>query len=147
VFKVGFPYAKQPSSIGLDLAQADFVDTSQWPPTSPIAPSLLLGQYFGPLASPHPGSPPSPPVNDLSQFAEPLDVQRGLFPDAHSNTIVGALAADPPRSRLYTLDAGDGRLNAYGLPLPNKAKPIFSLRCLAPAGSCSQKIEHLFLAP
>jgi hypothetical protein len=147
VFKVGFPYAKPPSSLGLNIAQADFVDASQWPPAAPVQPSLLLGQYFGALASPHPGSPPSPPVDVMSQFAEPLDPQLGVFPDAHVDTIVGALVADPPRGVFYTLDAGDGRLDVYGLPLRSHAKPTISLRCLAPAGSCSQKIEHLFLAP
>ena len=147
VFKVGFPYARPPGDIGLNLAQADFVDASQWPPTAPQQPSLILGQYYGPLASPHPGSPPSPPVDVMSQFAVPLNLQHGLFPDAHVNTIVGALIADPPRGAFYTLDAGDGRLNVYGLPLHGQAKPTLSLPCLAPAGNCSQKIEHLFLAP
>jgi|HubBroStandDraft_2_1064218.scaffolds.fasta_scaffold56589_2 hypothetical protein len=147
VFKVGFPYAKPPSSIGLNIGQADFVDSSQWPPQAPVQPSLLLGQYFGPLHSPKPGSPPSPPVDVLSQFAEPLNPQFGLFPGAHVNTIVGALVADPPRASLYTLDAGDGALNVYRLPMPGHASPNLSLRCLAPSGNCSQKIEHLFLAP
>jgi hypothetical protein len=147
VFKVGFPYAKPPSSIGIDLAQADFVDASQWPPTAPVQPSLLLGQYFGPLASPTPGSPPSPPADVLSQFAQPLDLQRGLFPEAHVNAIAGALVADPFRASFYTLNAADGRLNVYGLPLQERAKPKLTLPCLAPSGDCSQKIEHLFLAP
>ncbi len=148
VFKTGLPYAKPPSSIGLNLAQADFVDSSQWPPTAPQQPSLLLGQYFGPLHSPHPGSPPSPPVDVMSQFQEPLNQQnRGLFPDEFANTIVGALIADPPRGVFYTLDAVDGRLDVYGLPMRSHAKPAISLRCLAQGGSCSQKIEHLFLAP
>lgn len=147
VFKVGFPYAKPPGSIGLNIAQADFVDASQWPPTAPVQPSLLLGQYDGPLASPHPGSPPSPPVDVMGQFAEPLDPQFGLFPNAHVDTIVGALTADPPRGVFYTLDAGDGALDVFALPLRGHAEPLVSLRCLARAGSCSQKIEHLFLSP
>ncbi len=147
VFKVGFPYARPPGSVGLNLAQADFVDSSQWPPTALQQPSLLLGQYFGPLRSPHPGSPPSPPVDVMSQFQEPLNQQgRGLFPDQHAETIVGALIADPARGLFYTLDAGDGRLDVYGLPMRDHAKPTISLPCLAP-GSCSHKIEHLFLAP
>jgi hypothetical protein len=147
VFKVGFPYAKPPSSIGLDIAQANFVDSSQWPPTAPVQPSLLLGQYFGPLHSPHPGSPPSPPVNVLGQFDEPLNPQFGLFPNQHVNTIVGALIADPPRGSLYTLDAADGRLDLYGLPMAGHATPKLSLRCPAGSFNCSQKGEHVFLAP
>lgn len=148
VFKVGFPYARPPGSIGLNILQSDFVDSSQWPPTAPVQPSLLLGQYFGPLRSPHPGSPPSPPVDVMSQFQEPLNQQqRGLFPDEHADTIVGALIADPPRGVFYTLDAADGSLNVYGLPMRSNAKPTLSLRCLAPGSSCGQKIEHLFLAP
>ncbi|HVR45360.1 MAG TPA: hypothetical protein VMT95_01775 [Candidatus Binatia bacterium] len=148
LFKVGFPYAKPPGSIGLNILQSDFVDSSQWPPTAPVQPSLLLGQYFGPLRSPHPGSPPSPPVDVMSQFQEPLNQQnRGLFPDEHADTIVGALIADPPRGAFYTLDAADGRLNVYGLPMRSHATPAISLRCLATGGNCSQKIEHLFLAP
>lgn len=63
------------------------------------------------------------------------------------DAIVGALAADPPRQRVYTLDAADGRLKAYGLPLRSHAKAAVSLRCLAPGGGCSEKLEHLFLAP
>jgi len=148
VFKVGFPYAKPPGSIGLNILQSDFVDSSQWPPTAPEQPSLLLGQYYGALASPHPGSPPSPPVDVMSQFEEPLNQQnRGLFPNAHVDTIVGGLVADPPRGVFYALDAADGRLDVYGLPMQGHAKPVISLRCLAQSGSCSQKIEHLFLAP
>ncbi len=147
LFKIGFPYAKPPGSLGINLGQADFVDSSQWLPTAPDQPSLLVGQYFGALASPHPGSPPSPPVNVLGQFPQPLNPQLGLFPDAHVDTIVGALIADPPRSVFYTLDAGDGRLDEYGLPLKGNAKPRLSLPCLGGSGNCSQKSEHLFLAP
>lgn len=148
VFKTGFPYAKPPSSIGLNLAQADFVDSSQWLPTAPQQPSLLLGQYLGALRSPAPGSPPSPPVNVLSQFAEPLNArQQGLFPDQFANTIVGALIADPPRSSFYTLDAATGRLDVYGLPMQNKAKPKLSLPCRGGSSHCSHKPEHLLLAP
>lgn len=76
-----------------------------------------------------------------------LNPQLGLFPDAVVDAIVGALAADPPRQRVYTLDAADGRLKAYGLPLRSHAKAAVSLRCLAPGGGCSEKLEHLFLAP
>ncbi len=147
LFKMSFPYAKPPGIIGFNLAQANFVDSSQWLPTASRQPSLLLGQYFGPLASPHPGSPPSPPVNVLSQFVQPLNPQLGLFPDAVVDAIVGGLAADPPRQRVYTLDAADGSLKAYGLPLRSHAKPAVSLRCLASDGDCSEKLEHLFLAP
>jgi hypothetical protein len=147
VFKTGFPYAKPPSSIGLNLAQADFVDSSQWLPTAPQQPSLILGQYFGPLHSPHPGSPPSPPVNMLSQFTPPLSLQQGLFPSEVVNTIVGALIADPPRASLYSLDAATGRLDVYGLPLLSHAKPKISLPCLGGSSACVHKLEHLFLAP
>ncbi|MBV8281624.1 MAG: hypothetical protein JO347_06110 [Candidatus Eremiobacteraeota bacterium] len=148
VFKTGFPYAKPPGSIGLNILQSDFIDSSQWPPSAPLQPSLLLGQYYGPLRSPKPGSPPSPPVDVMSQFNEPLNQQnRGLFPNEHTDTIVGALTADPPRGAFYTLDAADGRLNVYTLPMRSRATPTISLRCLAQGGNCSHKIEHLFLAP
>lgn len=147
LFKTGFPYAKPPGSLGINLDQADFVDASQWPPTAPNQPSLLLGQYFGALHSPRPGSPPSPPVNVTGQFAQPLNPQLGLFPDAHINTIAGALVADPYRSSFYTLDAGNGSLRLYGLPMPDNAKAKISLRCLAGPSNCSEKFEHLFLAP
>ncbi|MBV8530142.1 MAG: hypothetical protein JO104_02410 [Candidatus Eremiobacteraeota bacterium] len=148
IFKVGFPYAKPPGSLGINLAQADFVDTSQWPPTAPNAPSLLLGQYIGILSSPHPGSPPSPPVDVMGQFAQPLNFnQHGLFPDAHANAVVGALVADPYRASFYTLDQGDGRLDVWGLPLTNKANAKLSLPCLGGASNCGNKLEHLFLAP
>lgn len=148
LFKSSFPYAKPPGSLGIDLAQADFVDSTQWPPTASNAPSLLLGQYFGQLNSPTPGSPPSPPVDVTSQFAEPLNFQqRGLFPESHIDTIVGALAADTNRYSFYTLDAGNGRLSVYGLPMQNKGKAKFSLPCLGGASNCSEKFEHLFLVP
>jgi hypothetical protein len=147
LFKISFPYARPPGSLGINVAQADFVDASQYLPQNPNPASLLLGQYTGILSSPHPGSAPSPPVNVLGQFAQPLNPQLGLFPDAHVDTIVGALVADPARSSFYTLDAGDGRLDVYGLPLHSKATPALSLPCLAGPGNCSQKIEHLFLAP
>ena len=147
LFKVSFPYAKPPGSIGLDLSQPAFVDGSQWPPQARNAPSLLLGQYNGILSSPHPGSPPSPPVNVLGQFVEPLDPVKGLFPNAHVGTIVGALAADPYRASFYTLDAGTGKLDVWGMPLKNNATPKLTLPCLGGPSNCSQKLEHLFLAP
>lgn len=147
LFKIPFPYAKPPSSMGINLAQADFVDSSQYLPTSKNPANLLLGQYLGALRSPRPGSPPSPPVNVMGQFAEPLDPTKGLFPDAHVNTIVGALAADPPRALFYTLNTSDGELDAYTLPLQDRAKPVLSFGCLAGASNCNGKPEHLFLAP
>jgi len=147
LFKDGFPYARPPSSIGLNLSQAGFVDSSQWPPQAPEAPSLLLGQYIGILRSPPPGSPPPPPVNVLGEFTLPLNPVRGLFPDAHVSTIVGALVPDPLRAAFYTLDAGDGELDEYGLPLKGQAKPKISIPCLAGPSNCSQKGEHVFLAP
>jgi hypothetical protein len=147
LWKVSFPYARPPGSLGLSLAQADFVDSSQWPPTASNAPSLLLGQYFGQLHSPKPGAPPSPPVDVTAQFPQPFIPSVGRFPDAHVDQIVGALTADPYRASFYTLDAGTGDLDVWGLPLPEKAQPKISLRCLAGPSNCSNKIEHLFLAP
>jgi hypothetical protein len=147
LFKIGFPYAKPPGSLGINLVQAAFVDPSQYLPQDPSQPALLLGQYFGILASPQPGSPPSPPVNVFGQFAEPLNPQKGLFPDAHLDTIVGALAADPPRQSFYTLDASTGGLDVYDLPLRSSAKPKLSLACLGGPSNCSGKGEHAFLAP
>ncbi|MGC1379444.1 MAG: hypothetical protein WA814_00315 [Candidatus Baltobacteraceae bacterium] len=147
LFKVGFPYAKPPGSLGINLAQADIVDSSQYLPQNPNPASLLLGQYIGILSSPHPGSPPSPPVDVLGQFPQPLDPQTGLFPNAHVSAIVGALVADPPRSSFYTLDAGTGRLDVFALPLKSNAKPSISLPCLGGPANCSHQSEHLFLAP
>jgi hypothetical protein len=147
LFKTGFPYAKPPSPTGLDLAQADFVDATQYLPTNPNPAPLILGQYFGPLASPPPGSPPPVPVNVLSQFAQPLNPVLGLFPDARVQTIVGALIADPPRMLFYTLDVADGKLHVYDLPLRTNAAPKISLPCLGGVANCNGKGEHLFLAP
>ena len=147
LFKVSFPYAKPPAQVGINLAQADFVDSSQWPPAAPVAPSLLLGQYFGALRSPPPGAPPSPPVDVTGQFEQPFNPQQGHFPDAYLNTIVGALIADTNRYSFYTLNAGDGSLDVYDLPMKSRAKPKVSLRCLAGSSNCSHKFEHLFLAP
>jgi hypothetical protein len=147
LFKISFPYAKPPGALGLNLGEADFVDSSQWPPTARNAPSLLLGQYTGQLRSPPPGVPPSPPVDVTGQFPVPLNQnQRGLFPDAHLDTIVGALIADPYRYAFYTLDYDDGALDVYGLPMQTNAKPKLTLRCLA-GDDCGAKPEHLFLAP
>jgi hypothetical protein len=147
LFKVSFPYAKPPSDMGLDLAQSAFVDSTQWPPTAPNAPSLLLGQYFGQLRSPPPGVPPSPPVDVTAQFPQPFNPQVGLYPNAHLNGIVGALVADPYRASFYTLDQSVGSLNVYGLPMANNASPKITLQCLAGPSGCSDKAEHLFLAP
>jgi len=147
LFKIGFPYAKPPGTLGLNLAQADFVDSSQWPPTAPNAPSLLLGQYFGALQSPKPGSPPSPPVDVAAQFPQPFNPTQGRFPDSHINVITGALVADTYRYRFYTLDAGDGSLDVYGLPMKPNAQPKLSITCIGGPNLCSQKPEHLFIAP
>ena len=146
LFKIAFPYAKPPSVVGINLGEADFVDSSQWPPTAPVAPSLLLGQYIGALHSPTPGTPPSPPVDVTAQFAQPFNPQVGLFPDAHTQTNVGALVADTYRYSYYTLDADDGALSVYPLPMKNNAKPSVTIPCLAGLGNCD-KLEHLFLAP
>ena len=147
LFKISFPYAKPPSSMGLDLAQADIIDASQWPPTAPNAPSLLLGQYFGQLHSPKPGSPPSPPVNVTAQFPQPFNPTVGRFPNAHVDTLIGALIADPYRYSYYALDSGDGSLNVYDLPMQSNEHAKVTLPCLAGPSNCSQKGEHVFLAP
>jgi hypothetical protein len=147
LFKTGFPYAKPPSPTGLNVMQADFVDSSQYLPTDPVPASLILGQYFGPLASPPPQRPPPLPVNALAQFAQPLNPVTGLFPNATVRDIVGALVADPPELLFFTLDASDGDLRAFGLPLTPHAKPKLILRCLAGRANCDGKPEHLFLAP
>jgi hypothetical protein len=147
LWKVSFPYARPPSSLGLNLAQADFVDTTQWPPSAPSQPSLLLGQYFGQLRSPSPGSPPSPPVTVTAQFPQPFNPSVGRFPDAHVSTLVGALVADPYRAGFYTLDSAFGRLQVWGLPLASNAKAKVTLSCLAGKGVCGDHPEHLFLAP
>ncbi|MGB6518992.1 MAG: hypothetical protein WBE79_10860 [Candidatus Cybelea sp.] len=147
LFKIGFPYAKPPGSLGINLAQADFVDSSEWPPNARSAPSLLLGEYHGALHSPVPGAPPSPPVTVTGQFPQPFNPLQGLFPNAHTNTIVGALAADTFRSGYYTLDAGNGALDLWDLPMPGNAKVKLSLKCLAGLTNCGAKAEHLFLAP
>jgi hypothetical protein len=146
LFKDSFPYARQPSSMGINLAQADFVDASQYLPTSKNPADLLLGQYTGELRTPKPGAPPSPPVDVMGQFYEPLQPTKGLIPNDHVNTVVGALTADPPRERFYTLLLLNGELDVFGLPLQGGAKPIFTLSCLAGAANCSEA-EHLFLAP
>lgn len=147
LFKISFPYARPPSTLGIDLAQAAFVDSSEWPPTAPNAPSLLLGQYFGQLQSPKPGSPPSPPVTVTAQFPQPFNPSQGRFPDAHVDTLIGALAPDTYRYSFYTLDAGTGDLDVWGMPLSSNVKPKLTLRCLAGPSNCGHKTEHLFLAP
>ncbi len=147
LFKIAFPYAKPPSIVGINLAQSAFVDSSQWPPSAPNAPSLLLGQYFGQLRSPPPGVPPSPPVNVTAQFPQPFNPSVGLFPDAHLSGIAGALAADPNRASFYTLDQSVGTLNAWTLPMINKGSAKVTIPCLAGPTNCSNKSEHLFLAP
>lgn len=148
LFKIGFPYAKPPGTTGLNLGEADFVDSSQWPASASNAPSLLLGQYTGQLRSPPPGVPPSPPVDVTSQFAVPLDQnQSGLFPDAHLNANVGALVADPYRAAFYALDYDNGALGVYALPMQGGEKATITLHCLAGVDNCGAKPEHLFLAP
>jgi hypothetical protein len=147
LFKSSFPYAKSPGSLGIDVSQADFVDSSQWPPTASNAPSLLLGEYHGALRSPSPGAPPSPPVTVAGQFIEPLNPVQGLFPNSHINTNVGALVADTFRDSFYALDFDNGRLDVYKLPMVTKAKPELSLPCLAGIGNCGGQTMHLFLVP
>jgi hypothetical protein len=82
----------------------------------------------------------------MSQFYEPLQPTKGLIPNEHVNTVVGALIADPPRERIYTLQTTDGELDVYGLPLGGEAKPVLRFECLAGASNCSAH-EHIFLAP
>jgi hypothetical protein len=147
LFKISFPYSKPPSPVGLDIAQADFVDSSQYLPTDPHPNSLLLGQYNGLLSSPPPNQPPPPPSNVLAQFSEPFPPAQDLFPNAHADTIVGALIADPPREVFYTLDGATGSLAAYALPLQNAAKPEFTIPCPGVPSDCSEQSEHLYLSP
>lgn len=147
LFKISFPYAKPPSSMGINVDQADFVDSSQYLPTSKNPADLLLGQYTGLLHSPKPGAPPSPPVDVMGQFYEPLDPVKGLFPNDIVKTIVGGLVADPPRELIYTLLSENGELQVFGLPLSGGAKPVISLPCLAGASNCDNQGEHAFLAP
>jgi hypothetical protein len=147
LFKTNFPYSKPLSPTGINVAEADLVDSSQFLPSDPNPTTVILGQYFGPLASPPPQQPPPQPVNVIAQFAEPLNPFLGLFPNAIVNDIVGALAADPPRTVFYTLGAATGRLSVYPLPLTQKAKPKFSIHCLAGVARCDGKTEHLFTAP
>ncbi len=147
LFKISFPYAKPPSPVGLDIAQADFVDSSQYLPTNPHPNSLLLGQYNGLLSSPTPNQPPPPPSNVMAQFPEPFPPAQDLFPNAHADTIVGALIADPPRDVFYTLDVSTGSLSAYALPLQSGAKPEFTIPCPGAPSDCSGQSEHLYLSP
>ena len=147
LFKLGFPYAKQPSPLNINLLESDFVDSSQYLPQSHNPASVLLGQYNGPLHTPHPGDPPSPPVDVLSQFYEPLQPVNGLLPNNIVKTIVGALTADAPRQLFYTLDAGDGNLQAYPLPMHSHTQPTLTIRCIGGSSKCSNQPEHLFLAP
>ena len=147
LFKVPFPYAKPPSSVGINVAQAAFVNVSQYLPTALNPADLLLGQYVGQLRTPTPGSPPSPPVDVMSQFNEPLNPVTGLIPNAHADTIINALIADPPRERFYATEAATGTLDVYNLPLAGGAKPVFSLLCPGGASLCDEKGAHVFLAP
>jgi hypothetical protein len=147
LFKLAFPYAKPFSSTGLNLEQADFVDASQYLPTSKNPADLLLGQYTGELRTPKPGAPPSPPVDVMGQFYEPLQPAQGLIPNEHVNTVVGALIADPPRERFYTLLLLNGELDVFGLPLQEGAKPELRLNCLGGSAGCVTRTQHLFLAP
>jgi hypothetical protein len=146
LFKIPFPYARPPGTTGLNLDQADFVDASQYLPTAKNPADLLLGQYIGALRTPKPGSPPSPPVDVMSQFYEPLQPTQGLIPNEHVNTVVGALTVDAPRELIYTLQETGGQLEVFGLPLGEGAKPIITLPCLGGASNCTAH-EHLFLAP
>ncbi|MFY9718143.1 MAG: hypothetical protein WAK16_00735 [Candidatus Cybelea sp.] len=147
LFKVSFPYAKPASSLGINLDQPDFVDSTQYLPTSKNPASVILGQYIGQLRTPKPGSPPSPPADVLGQFNEPLMPVNGLIPNDHTSTVVDALVADPPRELFYTLGQ-TGRINAYTLPLSGGAKPVLNLPCLAGTTDCTATgFQKLELAP
>jgi hypothetical protein len=148
LFKTSFPYAKPMSPLdGLNIEHAAFVDSSQFLPSDPNPTSVIVGQYFGPLATPPPQQPPPQPVNVLAQFPLPLMPVLGLFPNAIVNEVVGAVAADPPARLIFTLDAANGHLAAYPLPLTTHVAPKLTLRCLAGSKNCNEKPEHLFLAP
>jgi hypothetical protein len=148
LFKTSFPYAKSMSPLdGLNIAQAAFVDSSQFLPTDPNPVSVIVGQYFGPLATPPPQQPPPQPHNVLAQFPLPLMPVQGLFPNAIVEEVVGAVAADAPARSVFALDAANGHLSVYPLPLVPGGKPNLTLRCLAGVKHCNEKPEHLFLAP
>jgi hypothetical protein len=152
LFKIGFPYGKPPSSYyGLNLLQAAFVDASQflYGPPAGMGNGAIFGQYFGQLYGTPPLQPTPPPVNVLAQFNEPLmpDGRGMLFPNVTVKANVGALAADPPRDLVYTLDVADGKLNVYPMPLPRSGKPNFSLPCSGGPSICNSQLEHLFTAP
>jgi hypothetical protein len=151
LFKTGFPYTKPVSGyFGLDLAYADFVDPSQFPngPPQNFASGFLIGQYVGLLASPAPTQSAPPPSEVLAQFTMPIVSALGVFPQVTIDTITGALTADAPRSRLYTLDAPTGALDVYTIPLSNGAAPVIKLPCAGQSTLlCNGKPEHIFLAP
>ncbi|MBV8489533.1 MAG: hypothetical protein JO199_03310 [Candidatus Eremiobacteraeota bacterium] len=145
LFKLGFPYVKPISTTGLNLSQADFVDTSQFLPSNPNPVPALLGLYNGPLHSPPPQVPPPAPVDELAQFASPLNSVTGPFPTATVSIVIGALIADPPRTRIYTLESTDGRLAEFAFPLQNRARALLTLRCPFKPSNCNEKPEHLYL--
>jgi hypothetical protein len=147
LFKESFPYVKPVSTTGLNLEQVDYVDPSQFPPSNPNPVSVTLGQYNGPLHSPPPQAPPPAPVDQLSQFASPINTIQGPYPSASVNYVAGALIADPPRARFYTLDAIDGRLRVWGLPLENGAAPSITIACHSGKKRCTGGSEHLWLGP
>jgi hypothetical protein len=147
LFKFSFPYAKPPSPLNINLLQSDWVDSSQYLPQSKNPATVLLGQYDGALHSPHPGDPPSPPVEVLGQFDEPLQPVQGLFPNNIVKTIIGALTADAPRQLFYTLSAGNGDLQGYPLPMHAKSTAAYTIRCIGGSSKCSHQSEHVFLAP
>jgi hypothetical protein len=152
LFKIGYPYAKPPGGFyGLNLLQAAFVDPSQFlygPPPS-LSDGAIFGQYFGQLKSTPPLKPTPPPVNVLAQFNTPLMPNGGgtLYPNITVKANVGALAADPRRDVIYTLNVADGKLNVYPMPLPRSGKPNFSLACSGGPSICNSQPEHLFTAP
>lgn len=150
LFAVPYPWVKPPSPFGVNLAQTDVVEPDQFPlgPPASYSDGMILGQYYGPRASSPPLAPTPSPVNVLAQFVRPVNYNgKGLFPSAVVNRIVGALVADPSRHLFYTLDAASGALGAYVLPLTNKAAPKFDLPCTLGPSLCSERPEHLFLAP
>lgn len=148
LFKTGFPYAKPMSPLdGLNIEHAAFVDSSQFLSSDPDPVSVIVGQYFGPLATPPPQQPPPQPSYVLAQFSSPLMPVQGLFPNAIVDEVAGAVAADPPARLVFILDAANGHLAAYPLPLTPHVAPKLVLRCLAGLENCNEKPEHVFLAP
>jgi hypothetical protein len=150
LFKIAFPYSRPPSSLGVDIAAASWVDASQYFNGPPYAFSdgALIGQYTGPPASPAPLHSPAPNIEVLTQYTLPLDYITGLYPTVKTSDVVGATVPEPNRNVFYALRASTGALEVYAMPMASNAKPKLSLSCSAKTvGLCDGQSEHLFLAP